>query len=64
MEVHEDGYKYLMEESGIYSVSGVLFDEGKWYLRCIRGVVSLVGGILSSGGCIGKVDGLCIWVNK
>ena len=29
LEVHGDGYKYLMKKDGTYSASGVLFDGGK-----------------------------------
>ena len=36
MEVHEDGYKDLMEEGGNYGAWGVLIDGEKWYLQCIR----------------------------
>ena len=40
----------LMEESesGTYRALGVLWGH--------------LGGIFSSGGSIGKVDGLCVWV--
>ena len=50
VEMHGGGYKDLMEESDTYSVSGVL-----WGHLC-------VWGIFSSGGSIGKMDGLCVWV--
>ena len=56
MGVHGDGYKDLMAEDGTHRVSGVLFDGGK----CIVGLS--MGGIFSCGGSIGKVDGLCVWV--
>ena len=48
MEVHGDGYKDLMEEDGTYGALGVL---------C--GCLCVVG---SSGVSIGKMDGLCVWV--
>ena len=55
--------KDFMEEGGTYSVLSVLFDGGKWYLWFIRCVVgSFVEGIFSSGGGMGKMDGLCVWV--
>ena len=63
MEVHEDGYKDLMEEVGTYGASSCcLMEKSSIYdvlgvLRSYRG-----GGIFSSGGSIGKVDGLCVWV--
>ena len=45
--MHGGGYKDLMEEGGTYSASGMLFDGGKWYLRCVGCVVgSFVGGFL------------------
>ena len=45
--MHGDGYKNLIEEDGTYGVLGMLFDGGKWYLRCIGCVVGLfVGGFL------------------
>ena len=47
MEVHEDGYKDLMEEGGTYGASGELIDGRKWYLQCVRCVVgSFVGGFI------------------
>ena len=47
VEVHEDGYKNLIEEGGTYRASGVLFDGGKWNLRCVRSFVgSFFGGFL------------------
>ena len=33
MEVHEDGYKDLMEEGSTYGTSGVLIDGGNLYLQ-------------------------------
>ena len=37
----------LMEKSGTYGASSVLFDGEKWYLRCVECVVgSFVGGFL------------------
>ncbi len=39
--VHGDGYKELMGEDGTYSASDVLFDGGKWYLRCFRRVLGV-----------------------
>ena len=38
-----DGYKCLMEESGIYRASGELFNGGKCYLQCVGCVVALIG---------------------
>ena len=63
MGVHGDGYKDLTENEVTYGASGVLFDGGKWYLRCVGYVVMLfVAKIFSGGGGIGKMDGLCGWV--
>ena len=61
--VHRDRCKDLMEEDDTYGASGVLFDGGKCYLRCVVCVMGLfVGDIFSSGDNIGKVGGLCVWV--
>ena len=50
VEVHEDGYKHLMEEGGTYGALGVLWGH--------------LWGIFSSGGGIVKMDGLYVWVKK
>ena len=34
----------LMKEGGTYGASGVWFDEGKWYLRCVRCIVGSFEG--------------------
>ena len=61
MEAYEDGHKDLIEEDDTYSVSGVLFEGEKWYLvhQVCCGVICRV---VSSGGGIGKMDRLCVWV--
>ena len=46
MEVHEDRYKDLIEEGDTCGASDVLWSH-------------LWG---NSGGDIGKMDGLCVWV--
>ena len=47
LEVHEEGYRDLMEKVGTYSAFCELIDGGKWYLVCIVcDVGSFVGGFI------------------
>ena len=58
--MHEEGYNDLMEEDGIYGVSGVLIDGGKWYLQCVGCDVGSFVEYRSRD--TGKMDGLCVFV--
>ena len=50
MEVHEDGYKNLIEKDGSYGASDVLFDGEKWLCTVHRVCCGVIcGGFLIVG---------------